>query len=230
MKKRLFVGLAAVAACMVAVSAYAQSATAYSSTAVGVIKKAVPSESYNLISIPLNSADGGEMLFKETPFFSLPNNSAVMVWNVTNATWESHTKQSRGGWGAFSNAVVNPGQPLFVYNYSSDEIPLIFSGTVPDEPSMGIGIPAEGYQMIANPYPVPMRWGDTDICKNSANNSAVMRWDVESNSWESHTKQTRGGWGSFSNAVIQPGEGLFFYEYGQNGYVWTVEKPYSWPE
>lgn len=231
MKNRMFVGLVAAATALVLSSslAGADDTAAYSANAIGVIKKTLPAKSYSLVSIPLNESSGGEWVFSQTPFFDLPNNSAVMIWDVTNATWISQTKQSRGGWSSFSNTVIHPGQPLFVYNYATTNIPVIFSGEVPDDASFSIGIPGKGYQLLANPYPVAMTWGDTTLAANAANNSAVMLWDAENNTWRSQTKQARGGWSTFVTNVISPADGIFFYEYANDGYLWTVEKPYTWP-
>lgn len=231
--KRRMIGL--LAACSLAAfvsSAVAQEA--YSANAIGVIRKTLPAKAYSFISIPLNSSQNAEMLFSETCLMDLPSSSRVLVWNAVSNVWESHTKSApaRGGWGAFSNSVLQVGQPLFVYNYGTTPFSAVFSGEVPDESELSTpGIPGKGYQTVANPYPVPMVFGETDLATNAAASSRALTWDAEANTWISHTKAVpaRGGWGSFATNVIQPGDGIFFYEYSANGRNWTVEKPYAWP-
>lgn len=233
MKKRLFVGLAALAACMVAVSAYAQSATAYSSSAVGVIKKTLPAKAYSFLSIPLNGSDGGVVYFKDTPLVDLVGGSRILIWDPENNVWQQQTKGSRTGWDSdFLNSEIMPGQPLFVYSAASSDTEVIFSGAVPDEATLSVAIPV-GYQTIANPYPVPMVWGDSDPAKNAGNGARAMLWDADANAWKIYTKSSRTGWSDFANTTINPGEGIFLSETGTTanptGYVWQVEKPYSWP-
>lgn len=209
--------------------AVAQSATAYSSSAVGVIKKTLPANSFSFLSFPLDASNGAELKFSDTPLMGLPNGSSVMVWDTDSATWVSASKTARGGWSSFSNRVIEVGQPIFVYNYSDNSYEAIFSGEVPSNTNLYIGIPGKAYQTIANPYPVPFTWGTSAVASNAAAGSSVMVWDEDGQNWVVHNKTARGGWSDFATNVINPAQGLFFYEYGNDGYIWTVAKPYSWP-
>lgn len=230
MKKRQVVGLVVAGLLAGFVShAVAQSATAYSSSAIGVIKKTLPAKGYAFFSVPLDSPDSVDMKFSETPLMGLPVNSSVSVWDATNSVWVTAVKTARGGWSSFSNRVIQVGQPMFAYNYGSSEYVALFSGEVPSDASLSLGIPAKGYQTIANPYPVPFAWGTSSIASNAAANSSAACWDQDSQSWKSYVKTARTGWSTFATNTIAPAEGIFFYNYGNNGYEWTVSKPYSWP-
>lgn len=228
MKKRQVFGWV-VAGLFAATVSSALGQEAYSANAIGVIKKTVPAKGYAFLSLPLDSTLNADLKFSETPFMDLSAGSSITIWDVTNSVWNTTIKTARGGWGSFSNQVIQVGQPLFVYNYSSSDYEAIFSGEVPTDANLSVAIPAKGYQTIANPYPVPFVWGTSAIASNAAAGSSATCWDNDSQAWKSNVKTARGGWSSFATNTINPGEGIFFYEYGSDGYQWTVSKPYSWP-
>lgn len=228
--KRRVIGL--LAACSLAAfvsSAVAQEA--YSANAIGVIKKTVPAKSYAFISMPLDSTTTVENYFLDTPIAQMPVGSTVYYWDLESnpPKWSSLKRDSRKGWGAAaSNLVIGVGQPMFVQNPDSTPVELIFSGEVPSDASLQIGIPSKAYQTVANPYPVPFVWGDSDLAKTANAGSTVYMW--KEGAWVSGKKDSRKGWSEFATNVIAPGDGLFFFETGNSDYYWTVAKPYSWPE
>lgn len=234
MKKRQVIGLVVAGLLAGFVShAVAQSATAYSSTAVGVIKKTLPARGYAFISFPLDSSKNVETIFSETPLMDLPVGSTVSLFDVTNQVWETVKKAAanRGGWGDLSNRVIQVQQPIFVFNYGSTPYNAIFAGEVPTNDSYPVAFPSKSFQTFGNPYPVQLTWGQTVIASNAAVGSSAMIWDVENQRWVNGTKASaaRGGWNDFANQVILPGEGVFFKEYATSGWIWDVEKPYVWP-
>lgn len=228
MKKRLSGWLVAALLAAFVSSAVAQSATAYSSSAVGVIRKTLPAGQYAFISMPLADEDG--ILFSETPLVDLPSGSRVLYWDADSDLpgWVTMKRDSRNGWGAAAlNHTFLPGEPLFVFNNGSTDKEVVFSGTVPATDSQAIAIPGNSYRTVANPYPVPFVWGESDLAKTAASGSRVFIWGGDAG-WISAKKDSRNGWLSFATNTIQPAEGLFFYETGSDHY-WTIEKPYSWP-
>ena len=210
--------------------AVAQSATAYSSTAVGVIKKTIPAGKSAFISFPLDSSSSANH-FYETPLMNLPVGSSASMWDATENKWISSTRQARGGWGSFSNLVILDGQPIFVQNKGSSDFVAVFAGEVPSESSLSVAIPSAGNQTAANPYPTPFTFGTSALANNLSVGSSVSVYDMQTG-WVKQTKQARGGWGSFAstNLVLAPGDGIWISVTGTSSNYWTVTKPYTWPE
>ena len=233
MKKRLFVGLAAVAACLVAVSAYAQGATAYSSTAVGVIKKTIPAGKMALISIPLDNPEStnAAIPFLELPFLSVfPNKSTANLWDSSSSKWV-YGKKTLGKWsGDITNMCIHSGEAILFENGGSSSVEIIMSGEVPSDPQIPVGLAAAEHMVAcANPYPVPFAFTNSVLAKQAKNGSQANFWDVEANTWR-YTKKTLGKWSGENTMVVEPGEGFMFLSSPtETNSTWTVSKPYEWP-
>lgn len=219
--------------------AVAQSATAYSSSAIGVIKKTVPAGKMVLMSIPLDDPEStsAEIPFLQLPFLSsLPNGSAVNIWDTTNSKWVIANKVV-GKWrGAATNESLHVGQSIFVKNGGGSEVTLMLTGEVPADADISISLAgANQLQACANPYPVPFDFATSALASNAVNGSSVNFWDPNAGvagEWVLANKVV-GKWrGTGAAYTVQPAEG-FMMKYGGStaaGGTWTVSKPYVWPE
>lgn len=213
--------------------AVAQSATAYSSSAIGVIKKTIPAKKQVLISVPLDqeSDEGQGFPFQSIPAISnMPNGTVANFWDAENQKWIPQSKTARGGWGAQKDRLVVPGECFFLYNAQTTDFELIISGEVPSDATISRGIPAGALQVVANPYPVAMTFTNFSFAGSVPNGSVANFWDVESQKWIPQSKTSRGGWGVQKDRSIAPGEGFFVLP-GTNSTIttWTETRPYTWP-
>lgn len=213
--------------------AVAQSATAYSSSAIGVVKKTVPAQKQILMSVPLDqeSDEGQGFIFGNVPAISnMPNSSVATFWDAENQKWVSQLKTAKTGWGSQKGRRIAPGECFFIYNPQSTNIELIVSGEVPSDSSISRSIPIGALQLIANPYPVPMVLTNFTFASTLPNGSIANFWDETNQKWVSQLKTAKTGWGSQKNREIAPGEGFFVWP-NTNSTVstWTETRPYTWP-
>ena len=232
MKKRQVFGLVVAGLLAGFVShALAQSATAYSSSAIGVIKKTLPAQKQSLMALPLeqDSDSGSGFVFGLVPAFSnMPNGSVVNFWDITNQVWVSQTKTARSGWGTQKDRIVAAGEAFFMKNAQSADAELVFSGEVPSSESMSKVLPGAAIALIANPYPVATVFTNFSFAEGMANGSIVNFWDESNQAWISQTKTARSGWGTQKDREIKPAEGFFIKSASAN-VTWTQERPYTWP-
>ena len=233
MKKRLSGWLVAALLAAFVSSAVAQSATAYSSSAVGVIKKTIPVGKRVLMSIPLDQATDVGQGFKITDipaFESAPNGTEVSFWVLgENGTysWLTQSKK-KGKWqGEVTNVLINVGDAFFVKNGTTSPIEFIVSGEVPSDSTLSVPLPADNRVLVGNPYPVPMAFTDLGFADNLANGSQVSLWDPDT-LWYTQSKK-KGKWqGDITNHVFEAGEGFFLKSDSQDA-VWQEARPYTWP-
>lgn len=212
--------------------AVAQSATAYSSSAVGVIKKTLPAGKLVSVSVPLDqeSDEGQGFTFASIPAIAnLPNGTIANFWDVENQKWISQSKSARGGWGSQKDRLIAPGECFFLKNNQTTNIELIVSGEVPSDASISRGLPNGALQSVANPYPVAMVFTNFTFAGTLPNGSIANFWDVENQKWISQSKSARGGWGSQKDRAIAPGEGFFVKSAASSPTAWSESKPYTWP-
>lgn len=230
MKKRYMSGclLAGLLAAFVS-SAVAQEA--YSSSAVGVIKKSLTANKLALISIPLDqeSDEGQGFIFGNVPAISnMPVGSYANFWDAKNQKWVLQDKSSKSGWGSQKNRRILPGESFFIY--STNNIELIVSGEVPPDASISRAIPQGALQLVANPYPVPMVFTNFAFANNLPVGSYVNFWDETNQKWVLQDKSSKSGWGSQKNREIAPGEGFFVWpNTNSTASTWTEVRPYTWP-
>lgn len=214
-------------------SAVAQSATAYSSSAIGVIKKTIPAGKLILLSVPLDqeSDTGDGFVFSSVPAFSnMPDGSYVNFWDATNQKWVLQDKTTKGGWGDQQNRRIVAGECFFLKNSGSTNIELVISGEVPPDDTISRGIPGQALQTVANPYPVEMILTNFSFANGLPDGSYVNFWDVDTQRWVMQDKTTKGGWGNEQSRKIAPGEGFFVKSANASSTTWTEERPYSWPK
>ncbi len=212
--------------------AVAQSATAYSSSAIGVIKKTLPAGKLVSVSVPLDqeSDEGQGFVFSSIPAIAnLPNGTIVNFWDVENQKWILQNKSAKAGWGSQKNRLIAPGECFFLKNTQSTNIELIISGEVPSDASISRGLPGQALESAANPYPVPMVLTNFAFASELPNGSIVNFWDVENQKWILQNKSAKAGWGSQKNREIAPGEGFFVKPATSAATTWTETRPYTWP-
>jgi hypothetical protein len=213
-------------------SAVAQdtNASAYSSSAVGVIRKTLPANGkLALVSVPLDQEtdEGAGFVFSNVPAISnLPNYSVAMFYDVTNQEWVTVAK-SRNSWGTPGNRLVKPGESFFLKNVQSTNIPMVVSGEVPADASIGQVLAGGALTLVANPYPVAMAFSDFSCASTLPNYSVVMFWNEDDQSWDTVSK-SRNSWDTQASRVIAPGEG-FFVKPASSDITWTESRPYTWP-
>ena len=212
--------------------AVAQSATAYSSSAIGVIKKTIPAQKLILMSVPLDqeSDEGQGFVFQSVPAISnMPNGSVANFWDVENQKWIMQGKTAKSGWGAQKTRLIAPGECFFIKNPGSSDLELVVSGEVPADATISRGLPANALQVVANPYPVPMAFTNFSFASTVPNGSVANFWDVENQKWIMQGKTAKSGWGAQKEREIAPGEGFFVKPASSTPSTWTESRPYTWP-
>ena len=212
--------------------AVAQSATAYSSSAIGVIKKTLPAGKLALVSVPLDqeSDEGQGFVFQSVPAISnMPNLSVANFWDAENQKWISQKKTSKLGWGAQKDRRIAPGESFFIMNPQSTNIELIISGEVPADASIPRSLPGGALVLVANPYPVPMVFTNFAFASSLPNLSVANFWDEANQKWITQKKTSKLGWGAQQNREIAPGEGFFLNSASSTATEWAETRPYTWP-
>ena len=233
MKNRMFVGLVAAATALVLSSSLATAQEAYSANAIGVIKKTIPAGKMALISIPLDNTEStnAAIPFLELPFLSsLPNKSTANMWDSAGVKWVSG-KKSLGKWGGdITNMYIHSGQSIFFENGGSSPVTLIFSGEVPSDAEISVGLAAPSHMVAcANPYPVSFDFTNSVLARQAKNGSQANFWDMNANTWR-FCKKSLGKWGGTASTVVEPGDGFMFQSGAtETNTAWVVSKPYEWP-
>lgn len=213
-------------------SAVAQSATAYSSSAVGVIKKTLPAGKLTCISVPLDqeSDEGEGFVFQSVPAISnMPNGSVVNFWDSERQKWVTQSKSAKSGWGSQKTRLIAPGECFFLKNNQTTNIELVISGEVPADAQISRGLPGQALESVANPYPVAMVMTNFSFASALPNGSVANFWDVDNQKWVPQSKSAKSGWGSQKNREIAPGEGFFIKPASSSATTWTETRPYTWP-
>lgn len=206
--------------------------TAYSSSAIGVIKKTLPAGKLSLISVPLDqeSDDGTGFVFGNVPAISnMPNGSIANFWDVQNQEWVLQNKSAKAGWGEQKFRRIAPGECFFIKNAQTTNIELIVSGEVPTDDSIPRTLPGQALILVANPYPVPMIFTNFAFASALPNGSIANFWDEENQEWVLQNKSAKAGWGEQKNRPIAPGEGFFIKSAASASTAWAESRPYSWP-
>lgn len=234
MKKRQVFGLVVAGLLAGFVShAVAQSATAYSSSAIGVIKKTLPANKLALVSIPLDqeSDEGQGFIFGNVPAISnMPNGSIATFWDTVNQEWVLQAKSSKSGWGTQKNRLIAPGESFFLKTVQSSNLELIVSGEVPSDATISRSLPAQALILVANPYPVPMVFTNFSFANTLPNGSIATFWDETTQEWILQAKSSKSGWGTQKNREIAPGEGFFVKSAASSSTDWAESRPYTWPK
>ena len=202
-----------------------------SANVFGVAKIAIPAGKKQAMSVPFNNPSNADGLFRfgETDIAkALPQGSVVYFWDEEKQTWNGGMKSSFGWDPAEANHVLAPGEGFCVLNGGNEEVDVIIAGEVPSDwqlsrPYLG----NNDLRVMAEPYPVVRKFGDTELASQVWQGTSVLFWDANGQGWNSGQKGAKGWTAASSNHVLAVGE-AFFIKPPWEG-VWGASKPYSWP-
>jgi len=162
----------------------------------------------------------------------VPPNSLVYLWNRSAANYTVVSRLSRGGWSGGGTNRVARGEGFWIRvpaDAPSNHYPVYLFGAVPDRytaPTTTIA-GLSGQNLLGYPYPVPMKWTNTDLAKKVGDSALIYLWDQTNQIYEIYSKSTRSGWSAAGNVVMNPGQGFWLRD--TNIVNWVEVKPYSWP-
>lgn len=230
MKKTLWIAMVgALAASVVAASAQ----EVLSANAVGYIKKTLPASGKLVaMSIPLNSMTETDIVFGRTSVAQeAPVGSTVSFWDEGAQVWVGGGKSSKGWSGTQSNKVIAAGEGFFLQGVTTATEPfdVTITGEVPADTTIARPIVGgNSLGILANPYPVDFKFGESALAQQASVGSTVSFWDENAQVWVGGGKSTKGWSGTQSNKVVAAGESFFMQEVTA-GTSWDAAKPYTWP-
>ncbi len=227
MKKLMSLVALAVVASVVAASAQ----EVLSANAVGYVKRAIPAGKLQIVSVPFEniSSETGTYKFGETQIAQdLPQGSSVMFWSEESQVWSGGGKSAKGWAAAQANKELAPGEAFFVKNNSGADLEVTAAGEVPSDATLSRSYAGNAaLSIVAGPYPVDVRFGDTELADQLPQGSSVMFWNADSQVWSGGGKSAKGWAAAQANKIVSAGEG-FFIRSGSEG-TWESVKPYTWP-
>ena len=215
--------------------AWGQGGGPASLNAVGLVRKALPAGEFVALGLALDeeatTGEGtrfGEMSFAQ----KLPAGTIAYFWDVRTQMWEWREKDGLFGWGGLAERRVAPGEGFLLKNETGADAELVMRGMMPGEATMGRALAGGKVRsLVVNPYPVPRRFGEMDLAGAACAplGTAVSFWDAGAQAWMTRVRDARGGWGTYSNRVVEVGEGFFIQPAGAAGVAWAESRPYTWP-
>ena len=227
MKKLMSLVALAVVGSVVAASAQ----EVLSANAVGYVKRTVPAGKLQIVSIPFDNiaSEDGSYKFGETQIANdLPQGSRVMFWDDASQGWSGGSKSAKGWSAGEANHVIVPGEAFFVLNNTSGDLDVTAAGEVPSDEKIPRAFNGgTALSIVAAPYPVDVRFGDTEIAQQLPQGSRVMFWDDVAQGWSGGSKSAKGWSAGEANHVVVAGEGFFVRTDAEGS--WEAVKPYTWP-
>ena len=153
-----------------------------------------------------------------TLFTGLPTGSTVSLLNNLSQGWVTFTK-NRTGWVPSGSNILIRGYGAFVK--SSTATSVVFSGSIPSNASTAV-CKANGFSLLAYPYPADVAFTNTQIAKTAAIGDKVLFWT--NNSWVAYSK-LRTGWQSGTTNLTLKNCGAFAYFAYTNSVVYET-RPY----
>lgn len=227
MKKLMSLVALAVVGSVVAASAQ----EVLSANAVGYVKRTIPAGGYQIVTIPFDNiaSEDGSYKFGETQVANdLPVGAGVMFWNAESQVWAGGTKNAKGWPAAQANRSLAVGEAFFVKNATGEDIEVTAAGEVPSETQSTRSIAGGGnFTIAADPYPVDVKFGDTELANTLPVGAGVMFWNAESQVWAGGNKNAKGWPAAQANRIVSAGEGFFIKSATES--AWEAVKPYTWP-
>lgn len=237
-----------------ATMAHAQVTQVLSQNAVGYVKVDVRSNGYALASVPFFDLEDAEYTIPEVIGDQLTggNNFGVadniIKWDAASGGYIIFWKNPSGVWQRFpitgeATNTLSPGEGFWIKNAHASNQTVYLMGEVPDAstaPSNNIQL-VEGFQFASFPYPAEIAITNLNLSNSYGGNNfgvsdQIIKWDNTSQAYTIYWKKgSDGKWYRFPLATpttdtLKPGEGAWYKRYtGQGGFVWTEEKPYTWP-
>ena len=227
MKKLMSLVALAVVGSVVAASAQ----EVLSANAVGYVKRTIPAGGLQIVSIPFDNiaSEDGTYKFGETQVANdLPQGSRVMFWDDANQGWSGGNKTAKGWAAAQANHVLVPGEAFFVRSSAEGDTEVTAAGEVPSDAKLSRAFNGgSALSIVAAPYPVDVKFGDTEIANQLPQGARVMFWDDVNQGWSGGNKTAKGWAAAQQNKIVAAGEG-FFVRTSSEG-AWEAVKPYTWP-
>lgn len=227
MKKLMSLVALAVVGSVVAASAQ----EVLSANAVGYVKRAVPAGKLQIVSVPFDNiaSEDGSYKFGETQVANdLPQGSRVMFWDDANQVWSGGSKSSKGWSAGQANHVLLPGEAFFVLNSSDANLEVTAAGEVPSDGTLTRAYNGgSSLSIVSSPYPVDVKFSDTEIAQQLPQGSRVMFWDDVNQVWSGGSKSAKGWSAGQANKIVAAGEGFFVRADAEA--AWEAVKPYTWP-
>ena len=140
-------------------------------------------------------------------------------------------KSGKGWAAAEGNRVIAPGEGFFIKGpvAATEDVDVTMTGEVPSDATLSRAIVGgAALSTMANPYPVDMVFGETDLADQAPQGSVVFFWDETFQNWGGGMKSGKGWAGAEAQKLIEAGEG-FFLKLPDAGATWAADKPYTWP-
>ena len=178
-------------------------------------------EQWDLMSVPLYISPSNR-------FGIIASNAAVgstvTFYDPATSNFFSGAKNVKGWAAAQSNWIALPGKSFFLRAPSTGNV-ISVSGTIPEAPITNQVY--ERWSALGYPYPDPVVWTDTSLSSNLAVGTLVYFWDLGRQQYDIFRKgpPAKGGWGSASNHVIQPGDGFIVRQPpGSAPFLWVQDR------
>lgn len=215
---------------ILATSSFAQTQV-LSRNAVGYVKIDAVRSNFHFIANNFFSLDGANVPITVTNLIGnqVPNGSALFLWDPATQSYRSENK-GFAGWTPGTNR-LNTGRGFWLKiadTGPSNVYQVYLMGEVPDkntQPTSTVPI-VTGFNMVSMPYPVSMKFTNTELAKAAVNGDAVFFWNPVT---KTYYGENRGfaGWVPGTNDVY-PGQALWYRRAGGNT-NWVQVKPYTWP-
>jgi hypothetical protein len=180
-----------------------------SANIVGLIRQDLPSNKLVFVAFNMNTVGATTQTFGQAIGDQLPVGTWAYFWNSTSQTWDRNSRKTaaKGGWGVYSNRIVNVGEGIFLTtttNFTAN-----FLGEVPLAPTTTVPV-VERLNALGLSYPVDTPWTNSALSSGLPNGSSFSVWDI-TNGWAKYTKFTsaKGGWKLGTNVIIRAGEACF---------------------
>ena len=202
-----------------------------SANALGYTTCVIPAGGKQMVSFPFANpaSDDGGFRFGETQMArDLPVGSVVYFWDGERQSWNGGMKSAFGWDPAEGNHVLQPGEGICVLNPTDADVEVVVAGEVPSDSSLIRPYAGDNkWCVMANPYPVDAKFGDTKLASQLRRSSMVRFWEPESQRWFYGTKNSKGWPAALANRTLECGE-AFFIQTDDEG-IWETMKPYIWP-
>ena len=208
-------------------AALAQTNQVLSRNAVGYIKRTVPANGLDFVTLPFVNLSGSANTISNV-FPAASNLTQISLWNVGDQKYDTYLR-SKGTWGVAGSNVLARGAGFFIQTPVQQEFFLM--GEVPDRfsaPTTTVTM-VEGIVALGLGYPVDVQWSNTAAATSLPNLSQFSAWNKATTSYVTLVK-SKGGWGA-TPVTINPGDGFFVTKpSGTGGSLnWNQAKPYTWP-
>jgi hypothetical protein len=234
--------------------AQAQVTQVLSQNAVGYVKVDVQSNGLALAAVPFFDLEDTEYTVAEvigdqlTGGFAPSFSDKLIKWDVGASAYITFWKNNSGIWQQFPDVgettnTLFPGEGFWIVNNQDSNQTVYLMGEVPDStssPSNNIQI-LEGLQFASFPYPAEIAVSNLNLSQATGGFSPafadkLLTWDQETKQYVTYWKKSLDNkWYRFplstpTDDTLKPGQGAWYVRVsGEGDFVWTEEKPYTWP-